>query len=178
MNEKEVKECLNILLQTQTYKNKQTQMHLSNFQTLISNLNVELEKKDYETVNSESDKKELAKIIFSSYKNSLIETNNKIGPYDTGQLSSGPVTPTGTPTYTDLNTPYQANKPLYSTVRAEVVQYLGIRDAGHSHHGSNFSGTQTLKQIIKNVFDKVQGGGEQSRVAQNSLKYYHYDPRT
>lgn len=39
--------------------------------------------------------------------------------------------------------------------RDEVVELLDIRDTTHSGHGSNFSGSQNLKQVIENLMEKV-----------------------
>jgi hypothetical protein len=104
--------------------------------------------------------------------------NDKIGPYATNQLPSFVVVQLGTPTYTNLNQSWKADSTQYADVREEVRLYMGIRDTGHSAHGSNFSGTQTLRQIIDNLFAKVQGMTEITRVSSNTQKYYRYNPVT
>jgi hypothetical protein len=177
----QIKECLNALMQTAKYRDKKTLMGGSQFTSLLADLNVVLESKDYETLDlgKDSDKKKVAKIIYTDFKTSLLESGGKIGPYTTNLLAETAVqAPQGNPTYTNLDTQYSANKPIYTTVRQEIVRFLVIRDAGHLYHDGNFSGSQTLRQIIDNVYATVQGGGEQQRVATNSEHYYHYNPMT
>lgn len=61
--------------------------------------------------------------------------------------------------------------------RKEVAAVMGIEDKGHSSHGSNFKGNQTLKQIIDNLFAKVSGD-KRKAAAEAVIKAYHgYDPR-
>src|SRR6185436_20789037 len=39
--------------------------------------------------------------------------------------------------------------------RRSIAANLGIRDAGHAHHGSNFDANQTRRQLINNLFAQV-----------------------
>jgi hypothetical protein len=170
---------LNYLIKQVRYVNKKTQMDQNSFTTLISDMNVWLEQNDAGEISKEDDKKNLARLILHEFAANLIPApNNKIGPYAIDQLPSFVVVQLTTPTNTNLNQSWKADSTQYADVRAEVRLYMGIRDTSHSAHGSNFSGTQTLRQIIDNLFEKVNGMSEITRVSSNTVKYYRYNPVT
>lgn len=175
----QVKQAVNVLLRSAKYGNgKKTQMSEPGFSGLVSDVNTELEKLGHDTL-ARKDEKTLAEVIYADYRSSFMEVGGKIGPYMAVQLGSlSMAAAVGSPDYTDLNQQFQATKQDNKAARSEATTFLGIRDAGHSFHGSNFSGSQTLRQIIDNVFQKVQGEAERERVAANSRKYYGYDPIT
>jgi len=59
--------------------------------------------------------------------------------------------------------------------RTEIAGVMGIVDKGHKQHGSNFSSSQTLKNIIDNLFAMVSEN--QRKVIGGKLKRkYGYDP--
>ncbi len=60
-------------------------------------------------------------------------------------------------------------------IRAQLASKWHITDKGHKHHGSNFSGNQTLLQIIKNLTEKVEGKAEIERVRMCVMEDYDYD---
>ena len=60
--------------------------------------------------------------------------------------------------------------------RREVAAVMGIADKGHATHGSNFTASQTLKQIIDNLFETVSSA-QSAEVAERLVKRYGYDPR-
>jgi hypothetical protein len=132
-------------------------------------VNVELEKEDKDTLQktAEADKKFLAQVIkqhFATNTNFSFGKSKKIGGYEwVAIMPLTTVAPSG-PAYTDLKETWMANKPEFTKVRADVARVLGILDKGHTHHGSNFSGTQSLEQIIRNLVSKVEGPAEIMRV--------------
>jgi hypothetical protein len=169
---------LNYLIKQVKYVNKKTQMDTNSFTTLIGDMNVWLEQNDAGEISKEDDKKNLARLILHEFSANLIPApNHKIGPYAIDQLPSFAVAQATTPTYTNLNESWKADSTQYTKVRAEVRSFMGIRDTGHSSHGSNFSGMQSLREIIDNLFEKVNMN-DKTRVAVNTQKVYGYNPIT
>ena len=93
-----------------------------------------------------------------------------------------------TPAKVMTGTPYVVQGPplsdelqqLYSisqaaTKRAELCNLWGIANKSHAQHGSNFSGNQTLAQLILNIVAPVQATQERARVRQLVIQKYHYD---
>ena len=155
------------------YKGKKTQLATKLFDELVSDLNVWLETKDKSTVDSAEDKKLVARVIAhdASLATSYIAApNGDIGPYPGASLPSL-VTATATrPTHTNLMESFSYKE--WPDVRAEVARVLGIKDKGHSTHGSNFKGDQTLRQVIKNLVETVKGDAEILRI-QNLLRQHY-----
>ena len=60
-------------------------------------------------------------------------------------------------------------------VRARLAERWIIHDKTHSSHGSNFSGRQTLLQIIKNLVSTVQGETEIQRIREAVINDFGYD---
>lgn len=79
--------------------------------------------------------------------------------------------------YDDVSTDSRLRKSVARTEwegwRDEVVELLNIRDTGHSGHGSNFNGKQTLAQVIENLMDKVSSTKTES-CAKLIYKEYGY----
>ncbi|MDE2596829.1 MAG: hypothetical protein KGL44_08135 [Sphingomonadales bacterium] len=87
---------------------------------------------------------------------------------------------TGTP-YVVQGPPLSAElQQLYTisqatTKRAELCTLWGITNKSHAQHGSNFSGNQTLAQLILNIVAPIQAAHERARVRQLVIQAYHYD---
>ena len=141
------------------------------FDDLIGALNAWLENNECDTVN---DRKLIARVIkqyFTGAKFSFGKAQ-KIGEFSCATLTVT-ILPAG-PVYTTLTDSWAADKGKFTLVRRDVARVLGIQDKGHAHHGSNFSGQQTLKQIIQNLFAGVQGEKEQGRVRDQIQTQYGF----
>jgi hypothetical protein len=100
---------------------------------------------------------EVARGIYTHFKSTFsFGKPAKIGSWSHVQIASMQPRPVILPTYTNLEDSWNVGAE-YSKVRKEVAAVLGINDKGHTQHGSNFSGTQSLRQIILNLVDKVAG---------------------
>lgn len=159
------------LVETAKYKDKRTQLNGGGFTTLVSDLNVYLEKKGKTTV-ATADHTNVARVIWYTkrLKERFQEVNAKYGTFATADLVPLVAVVQAGPKYTDLNTPFNAS--ASPDVRRDVARVLGIEDKHHNTHGSNFSGTQTLRQIIADVVSKVTGQQEQNRVRGLLRKLY------
>jgi hypothetical protein len=148
------------------------------FNKLLVDLKVWLEVNDCGELNEdrEDDKKLVAGVISESFHLKFVFGNsNKIGGYARGTLARvAEVLATAQPVFTNLQTSWAANKGKYSVVRRDVVRVLGINDKGHDYHGSNFSGQQTLRQIIANLLDGVKVQEEQARIRGVISQKYHF----
>ena len=155
------------------YKNKKTQLGTAPFDTLVADLSTWLEMKGKSTIDSADDKKLVARVIAhdTSFVNSFIASGNgNIGPYARAALLPLVTTaPTG-PAYKNLSESFSYKQ--WPDVRADVSRVLGLKDKGHSSHGSNFKGDQTLRQVINNLLDTVQGEAEIGRI--QGLLRQHY----
>jgi hypothetical protein len=60
-------------------------------------------------------------------------------------------------------------------LRAQLCQRWGIVNKSHAQHGSNFSGNQTLAQLIQNIVSPIQAPVERSRVKALIIREYGYD---
>ena len=131
------------------------------FDDLIGALNAWLENNECDTVNNRQLIAQVIKQYFTGEKFSFGKPP-RIAEFSCASLAVT-ILPAG-PVYTDLTDSWAADKGKFTAVRRDVARVLGIQDKGHAHHGSNFSGQQTLKQIIQNLFAGVQGDKEQGRV--------------
>ena len=77
--------------------------------------------------------------------------------------------------YTDLTASITSNNA--PAVRKEAAGVMGIADNSHGNHGANFNQTQTVKQIIKDVFSQVKDPNQKNTVAQKVIAAYKFDPR-
>lgn len=59
--------------------------------------------------------------------------------------------------------------------RTELCKLWGIANKSHKTHGSNFSGNQTLAQLIQNIVEPVAEGAERERIKLLCIALYHYD---
>jgi hypothetical protein len=59
--------------------------------------------------------------------------------------------------------------------RTELCAAWGVKNKSHSSHGSNFSGNQTLAQLINNIVEPVQGSAERGRVKALIIEQFQYD---
>ena len=67
----------------------------------------------------------------------------------------------------------QHNTSTQAKIRKEFATALGIKDKGHTSHGSNFDNKQTKKQIMDNLLAMVSLG-DSVRVRGECLKHYGY----
>lgn len=151
---------------------KNGQMHEKAFGTLIADLATWFEKNGKLGIEA-NDHKNIARVILhdQAVNKKFSAVQGKIGPFATNQLPALVVAVVAGPSYTALDTQYNGNST--QDVRNDVVRVLGITDKGHIQHGSNFSGPQTLRQIIKNVLAKVtKGTPEWTRVEGLLQKHY------
>ena len=136
------------------------------FDELLGTLDAWLENNECGSLTrSDQDKKLVAQVIKQFFAPKFaFGKPPKIGGYSTAELS--PVMPPSSsePVFKNLDDSWSANKGKFAVVRRDVARVLGIQDKGHAHHGSNFSGTQTLRQIILNLYSNVQGAQELDRV--------------
>lgn len=59
-------------------------------------------------------------------------------------------------------------------LRGRLCKNWAIASHSHATHGSNFSGSQTLVNLIKNIVEPLKGG-EYERVRLLVMRDYHYD---
>jgi hypothetical protein len=143
------------------------------FDSLVAALNTWLEVNGKSTVGSADDKKLVARVIAhdASLATSFIPApNGKIGPYAKGELLPLAAAAATGPTYTDLDENFSFKQ--WPAVRADVARVLRINDKGHSSHGSNFKGNQTLRQVIDNLVDTVKGEAEVARIQSQLRQHY------
>lgn len=149
-----------------------------NFTSFMGELKKWLENNECGELVESRDGQLVASVIktFFADKFAFGNKNKRIGTFDynTVQPAVSPQ-PLGPPIYTDLDESWAANKGKYTVVRRDVARVLGIDDKTHSHHGSNFSGTQTLRQIILNVFSTVQGDQQQNTIRVLIRQKYGFD---
>ena len=60
-------------------------------------------------------------------------------------------------------------------LRAALCKKWGIENTSHKKHGSNFSGSQKLVDLIKDIVKPVTGKSERSRVQKLVIEMYRYD---
>jgi hypothetical protein len=60
-------------------------------------------------------------------------------------------------------------------LRGELCSMWKIANKSHKAHGSNFSGNQTLEQLIQNIVEPVAEGAERERVKLLCIGKYQYD---
>jgi len=169
----DIKEGLKHFASTSKYKGKMTQMSTTAFSSLIGELNAWLEQKDKETIQSDDDKKLVARVIThdASVAATYIPTpNGLIGTYAKNMLPALVTVSVSGPAYTNLTQSYSFKE--WPAVRADVARVLGIVDKTHSSHGANFKGSLTLKQVIDNVTATVQGADQKAKVAALIKKNY------
>jgi hypothetical protein len=77
--------------------------------------------------------------------------------------------------YTNLDQSITSNNA--SNVRKEAAEVMGITDASHGNHGSNFNQTQSVREIIKDVFSQVKDPNKRITVAKKVEEAYKFDPR-
>ena len=78
--------------------------------------------------------------------------------------------------YTDLDEVIKSGTDA-GKVRTEAAGVMGITDGTHGNHGANYSGNDTVKVIIKDVFKQVKDPNQKNTVAQKVIKAYGFDPR-
>ncbi len=157
------------------YGTNKKEMDAGNFNAVVSDLNNWLELNDHDKLKP-ADSKDVARVMFHEFKNKFIEKNGKIGTYATSDLPTLIIAPKlpANPQYKTLTQVFTVGKGDYISARNEVASYLGITDKTHSAHGSNFPGTQTLRQIIENLYAKVSTT-DAARVNALCIKHYRYD---
>lgn len=173
-NADDVKAALkDLAASNQRYKGKKTQLSSGAFDTLVSDVSTWLEKKGKNGIDGEADRKLVARVVLhdpSMAANYMAAPNGQIGTYSKPQLPSLVQAAAATPAYTDLGEKFSFK--TWPAVRVDVARVLVLADKGHSTHGSNFKGDQTLKQVIDNLLEKVQGGPETQRVHALLRKHY------
>lgn len=155
------------------YRGKKTQMDVRSFGELIAVANAWLETRSKNVVSSELDKKLVAQVIVHkpAVKQSFIPASNgTIGGYAATSLEPLVAAAVVGPVYTLLSQSYDYKET--PTVRRDVARVLGLTDKGHSSHGSNFKGSQTLRQIIDNLTDTVEGKPEIARLQGLMRRFY------
>jgi hypothetical protein len=168
-----IKQGIQVLVGKPDFQSKYKNVdNVGKFDSLCSALEVWLDDKDYGDLTGA---KQLVAQVISQYfaVNFTFGAANKIGPYPRRDLAPLVVAAAVVPVYADLNASWAANSSDYGKVRRDVVRVLEIRDAGHTYHQGNFSGTQTLRQIILNVVGMVRGEEEVVRV--RGLARTHYN---
>ncbi|RZI84795.1 MAG: hypothetical protein EOP38_07670 [Rubrivivax sp.] len=60
-------------------------------------------------------------------------------------------------------------------LRSELCSLWGITNKSHATHGSNFSGNQTLAQLIQNIVEPLAEGAERDRIRGMCIARYSYD---
>ena len=88
-------------------------------------------------------------------------------------LIGTPYQPVMVPLSAQLQTPLNITQ---ATERRELLcSRWGIINKSHKQHGSNFSGSQTLAQLINNIVEPLQQGTERERVRGLVLRDFDYD---
>jgi ribosomal protein L29 len=147
------------------------------FNTLLGTLDAWLENNECGALTrSDQDKKLVAQVINQFFAAKFaFGKPPKIGGYPITTLAPLTESPSAETVFKNLTDSWSANKGKFAVVRRDVARVLGIQDKGHAHHGSNFSGTQTLKQIILNLYGGVQGPAEIARVKAVIKAKYKFD---
>lgn len=103
-----------------------------------------------------------------------------IGEQVTGKTCGSGHAMTGSPYVVKMTPLSKELKESYSIteatkLRTELCQLWGIDNKSHKTHGSNFSGNQTLAQLIQNIVDPVAEGAERERIRGLCITRYKYD---
>jgi hypothetical protein len=175
----EVKAGIDVIVQNPKFAQNWKDVSVEKiFNSLMGELKKWLENNECGELVESRDGQLVASVIktFFADKFAFGSKNKRIGTFDYNTVPQA-VTPqpSGPPVYTNLDDSWAANKGKYTVVRRDVARVLGIDDKTHSHHGSNFSGTQTLKQIISNVFATVQGDQQQNTIRVLIRQKYGFD---
>lgn len=89
------------------------------------------------------------------------------------KMTGSPYTMPVTPLSSELTQSYSITEA--TKLRGELCTLWNITNKSHKTHGSNFSGNQTLQQLIQNIVEPVAEGAERDRVRLLCIAKYHYD---